>query len=473
MTDTTSPAGNSPPENFAAQALSSLFPHRSVGLKLLLVCFLALIMAIPAMFMYEIVRERTAGQQTAFHEVAERVGGHQSVLGPVLALPYAHTPDPNKSTRTYYGVAIAYAETGSVETNVTVEERKRGIHGIPVYDARMDFTATFLPNALKDALPATAEPIWSDARLYLGVSDARGIRDAIVVSASGQPVSLEPASRRQTKEGQYHPAPRSDLTLAGGKIRGLENMTQPLKITARMQITGAGRFAIGPFAKDTEFKLESNWPDPSFTGGTLPLTHTAGQSDDGFRANWRVPYIARGSPGSGAHLNLSDVSQHNRDMAVRFVKEANPYQSVERALKYAAMFVGFIFLAYFLFEITSGARAHPAQYVLVGLAQTIFYLLLLAFSEKIGFDMAFMIAATMTVLLTAFYASAVFRSRAYGIRALGVLGGIYSLIYILMRAQDHALLAGALASFAAIGLTMYMTRNIDWYGSEGEPSLVS
>ena len=123
-----------------------------------------------------------------------------------------------------------------------------------------------------------------------------------------------------------------------------------------------------------------------------------------------------------------------------------------------------VFLAWFLFEITSKARAHPAQYVLVGLAQSMFYILLLAFAEQIGFDLAFMIAASMTVLLISAYAMSVFRSKTYGLRALGILTGIYGLIYVLMRAEDHALLAGALASFAAIALTMFMTRNIDWYG---------
>ena len=256
------------------------------------------------------------------------------------------------------------------------------------------------------------------------------------------------------------------MTLAGGHIAGLETATSPIALTSNMRLSGAERLSIAPFAKDTRVDLVSNWNDPSFQGGVLPERHTAGDGQsEGFEAHWRVPYLARGIAGAGANLDLSELTEWNRrDMAVRFMKEGNPYQSVERALKYAVMFVGFVFLAYFLFEVTSAARAHPAQYVLVGLAQTIFYILLLAMSERIGFDGAFLIAASMTVLLTAAYAASVFRSRLYGLRALAILSGIYTLIYVLMRAESHALLAGALASFAAIALTMYMTRNIDWYG---------
>ncbi|MEM9939905.1 MAG: inner membrane CreD family protein, partial [Pseudomonadota bacterium] len=131
---------------------------------------------------------------------------------------------------------------------------------------------------------------------------------------------------------------------------------------------------------------------------------------------------------------------------------------------YAAMFIGFVFLAYFLFEITQKARAHPAQYVLVGLAQSIFYLLLLAFAERMGFDLAFAIASGMTVGLISLYSVSVFQSLATGLKAFIALSGIYGLIYVLMRAEDQALLAGAVASFAAIAITMFMTRNVQWYG---------
>ncbi len=442
-------------------------PHRSAGLKLLLVCGLALLMAIPALFVYGVVKERTFGADQALRDVAQRVGGEQSVLGPVLAVPFARAPDATRPERQIYGVAIAFAEKGSVESTITVEERQRGIYTVPVFDAELDFTTRFDPQALREATPADATPIWEDARLYLGVSDSRGV-SAFDVTIDGRKTPMEPAPYFTPANQGYSPVPASNLNLAGGAIPDLETTETPIDVTAKVRLSGAKRFAVGPFAKDTEVSMKSNWETPSFTGGTLPRQHTANDPDtEGFTATWRVPYVARGIPGAGAHLNLSDVVAYDqRDMGVRFLKTATPYQSVERSLKYAAMFIGFVFLAYFLFEIASGARAHPAQYVLVGLAQTIFYLLLLAFAERIGFDAAFFLASTMTVLLTAGYAASIFRSRAYGVRALGVLSGIYGLIFVLMRAQENALIAGALASFTAIALTMYMTRNIDWYGDK-------
>jgi inner membrane protein len=460
------PAGLTAASPNPVNPFAQLLPHRSAGLKLLLVCALALLMAIPALFVFGIVKDRRMGADLALAEVSEAVGGQQSLLGPVLVLPYARAPNDRRPDELIYGTAVAFAETGQADASVDVTERRRGIHTIPIFDADVTFTATFDPAALRGALPAGAEPVWADARLYMGVSDTRGIREAMTVIVNGRDVAMEPAPRQSTMEEGYHVAPPAGVSLAAGIVPGLESATAPLNVTATMRVTGAERLAVGPFAKDTVLNLASNWEDPSFQGGKLPDTHTAGDKDvAGFSASWRVPYLARDIPGAGANINLSEVTQWNhRDMAVRFMKEVSPYQSVERALKYAAMFVGFVFLAWFLFEITSGARAHPAQYVLVGLAQTIFYILLLAFSERIGFDGAFLIAALMTIGLTSSYAMSVFRSRTYGLRALGILSGIYALIYVLMRAESQALLAGALASFAAIALTMYMTRNVDWYG---------
>lgn len=465
MTEQIPPPSAPPPAGFA-----DFLPKRSAGLKLLLVCGLAVLMIIPALLVHSIVYERSSGLQAAISEVSESVGGQQTVLGPVLTVPYSHTPDPKKPDKVIYGIAVAYAETGSAKSVVDVQEKQRGIHTIPVFEATMDLEAQFDPAALRGAIPANAEAIWTDARLFVGVSDTRGIKEAINVTANGRPVAIEPISQ-SVASGGYSIAPISNVTLAGGKLGGLSTAERFIDVKASFRLSGAQRLALGPFAKDTTFNMRSNWLSPSFKGGVLPDQHNVGESEDGFEATWRVPYLARGIAGSGANLDLSAVTSWNfRDMAVTFIKEASPYQSVERALKYAAMFIGFVFLAYFLFEITSSVRAHPAQYVLVGLAQTIFYMLLLAFSERIGFDFAFLIAATMTVGLTSFYARTVFRSQAYGLRAFGILSGIYALIYVLMRAENHALLAGALASFAAIALTMYMTRNVDWYGDNKTPA---
>jgi inner membrane protein len=152
-------------------------------------------------------------------------------------------------------------------------------------------------------------------------------------------------------------------------------------------------------------------------------------------------------------------------LGVSFIEVADPYQSVNRSLKYAPLFLGLVFLSYFVFEATTGKRVHPAQYVLVGVAQTIFYLLLLSIAERIGFGFGFLLAGAATVTLLSVNAAWIFSSRLQGIRALVIFTLLYVLIYMLLRLEDNALLVGAIASFLAVAAVMYFTRGIDWYAS--------
>ncbi len=147
------------------------------------------------------------------------------------------------------------------------------------------------------------------------------------------------------------------------------------------------------------------------------------------------------------------------------IKLVDSYRSVTRSLKYIVLFLGLVFLTYFVFETTTGTRVHPAQYVLVGTAQLIFYLLLLSLSEKIGFDGAFFLAGSATVALLAANAGWIFRSRLQGTRALAIFTLLYTLIYLLLRLEDDALLIGAISSFLTVAAVMYFTRRIDWYSS--------
>jgi inner membrane protein len=174
-------------------------------------------------------------------------------------------------------------------------------------------------------------------------------------------------------------------------------------------------------------------------------------------------FIARGVHSEG---NTNTIALLSRTaLGVSFVELADPYQSVTRSVKYGLLFIGLVFLAYFVFEVTTGKRVHPAQYLLIGVAQIVFYLLLLSIAERTGFDIAFAIAAVATVVLISTYAGWVFESRKQGIRALVAFSFLYGLIYFLLRLEDEALLVGAFASFVAVAAVMYFTRGIDWYAS--------
>jgi inner membrane protein len=231
--------------------------------------------------------------------------------------------------------------------------------------------------------------------------------------------------------------------------------------SAALRFSGAQRLAVLSYGKTTGLTMQGDWPNPSFDGGFLPVSRTV--TKNGFSAEWSVPFIARGvgAEGVAGTIRALDATA----LGISFVEMADPYQSVTRSLKYLLLFLGLVFLSYFVFEVTTGKRVHPAQYLLVGVAQVIFYLLLLSLAERIGFDFGFLLAGVATVVLLATNAGWIFASRLQGVRAFGVFGLLYTLIYLLLRLEDNALLVGAVASFLAVAAVMYFTRRIDWYSS--------
>lgn len=164
----------------------------------------------------------------------------------------------------------------------------------------------------------------------------------------------------------------------------------------------------------------------------------------------------------------STENAHEQPKTVLGIRLADSYRSIHRSLHYITLFLGLVFLTYFLFEVLTGKSVHPAQYVLVGIAQTIFYLLLLSLAEHIGFDLSYLIAGASTIALFAVNTEWVFRSRKLAVRSLGVFTSLYMFIYVLLRVEAYALLVGAVASFFAVAAAMYITRNVDWYGN-GNP----
>lgn len=456
--------------------VSSMLPRRSLGLKLLLVCGLALLMSVPALMVFGLLMDRSNRAETVGREIGDLVGGPQTFLGPVIAVPYrasAQTPSAGAASAgsVTEGVWYVFPTRGTARATVDSEVRRRSLFRVTTYETALDWRATFdLSRAGGDA-PAGAVLDWNRAEILLGASDARGARSDLTVNLAGREAALAPSKLNaatplaggESRNRRDHEG--SDLKLFGAPLTAADRAGGTLEITAKARFSGAERVSLLAFAGTTQASISGDWPHPSYDGGFLPSRKP---DAEGFAAEWTVPFVARGVPVEGDAGTLSRLGA--ADLGVSFVEPANPYQSVGRSLKYAPMFIGLVFLAYFLFETTTGRRVHPAQYILVGLAQVIFYMLLLSVAEHLGFDLAFALAASATVALISAYAGWTFDSRAQGLRALIAFTFVYGLIYVLMRLEDYALLVGALASFAAIAAVMYFTRKVDWYGVTGQDS---
>jgi inner membrane protein len=437
-----------------------------MGLKLLLVCALALVMSIPALFVFALLGDRTSRAEEVTREIGGLVGGPQTFLGPVIAVPYT-TPPGKAGEAPGHDTLLIFPARGDATVASRTELRQRSLFKVPVYKADLAFAAHFaIPADVQKRAPNDATLDWSRAEFVIGASDTRGAQSDVTLTVAGRSLAVAPAvGVDDLRPGGDTP---EDARLGGGGLRlfgataaGLAQPGATFDAAAKMRFSGATRLAILAYGMLTVVNATGDWPSPSFDGGFLPSSRTIGAK--GFTATWSVPFIARGVPQAGPLSAVSHLGQ--TALGVSFVEPANPYQSVGRSLKYALMFVGLVFLAYFIFETMQKRRVHPAQYVLIGLAQIVFYLLLLSIAERIGFDLAFLVAAGGTVGLISAYAGWVFASRRQGFIALAAFTLLYGLIYVLMRLEDQSLLVGALASFAAIAAVMYVTRRLDWYGA--------
>lgn len=445
---------------------------RSFGLKLMLVGVLAMALSIPAIFIHGLVFERSSRAEEVRRDIYGLTGGEQIISGPVILVP--GSVETGKKTRDgdpivenrYYAFT---PKTLSVDTAVAASQRHRSIYSATVYDADIAMEGVFGNLKAPQTGDGALTLFWDQAVLAVKFNDnsaLKGVRDSLTLEINGRRVS-----------SSFEPGIQLSLT-GDSDMSGLSapGVSLPFPITApdktltfklTLPLSGGGALYFAPVGEETRVAMRANWPDPSFQGAYLPDRREI--TEDGFSAEWRIPYIARNLPRSFAVEDELAILDAGKVFGAEFIDAASPYKSVNRALKYALMFLGVVFLTFFIFEIMTGSRAHPAQYILLGLAQVIFYLLVLAFSEHIGFEPAFIGSAVATVSLSGAYAATVFHSKLRGLIAFAAFSGAYGLIYLLMKSEDYALLIGSVTAFGAIALTMFVTRNLDWYGAREQP----
>ena len=389
---------------------------RSMGVKLIIVCALALFMAIPALFVNGLVDDRTSRADAVVREISGHVGGQQTFLGPTLAIPY-YIPPQSPADVGKHGIYLIFPAQASAAVKTTTEERRRSLFKVPVFQADMKFDATFDLTGAPVAAPQGAELDWSRAEIVVGVSDARGALADATLTADGKTSTLVPAEIAPDITIGGDENTRVKLTLFGTRVEAIAKPNAQFKVTSALRFSGAQRIAVLAYGKTTHLSVQGDWPSPGFDGGFLPVNRTI--SKNGFSAEWSVPFIARGvrAEGRSDSINALDATA----LGVSFIEVADPYQSVSRAIKYVLLFLGLLFLTYFVFEVTTGKRVHPAQYILVGVAQTIFYLLLLSLAERIGFDVAFLLAGGATVALLSTNAGWIFCQPLAGTQSPGGL----------------------------------------------------
>ena len=330
------------------------------------------------------------------------------------------------------------------------EPRRVGIYEVPVYLSTVRLQGDFDFNALKAQLDTTEETyLWSQSRLRLPISSVRSLREVQHADFAASHVKLGPGGT-----GLYGGVEaRVDLAQL--------QATPTAKFDFRAVIAGSRSVSMLPLGNVTTAQLQADWPHPSFQGAFLPVAPTIDAK--GFQARWQVLELNRPFSQVWRHGEVDEFKLTQASFGVGLFQSVDVYQRAERAVKYAVLFIALTFLTLFAWEQVTRNRLHPLQYLLVGLALSMFYLLLIALSEHIAFIMAYVVASAALVLLIGLYIAGALHSSRRGLVAGGAMAVIYGLLYMLVLSEDYSLLLGAIILFAALAAVMLTTRRIDWY----------
>ncbi|WP_224813678.1 cell envelope integrity protein CreD [Hasllibacter sp. MH4015] len=442
---------------------------RSLGTRFLIVGLLAVLMYIPIFFVSLVVEDRSRLADRTLAEVGQEWGGAQLLSGPVMILPVqgpvttserinVTDPDTGEVTQEQRQVtrirrtASVYLlpEEFALDITTETEIRSRGLFDVPVFQAIAAMDLTYDLAAAEDQLVGDEEILWEEATLRLTVSANRALRGAAQLSTGETQIPLEPRA--------------GDIA---GVMAELGDPRDHDGYALTLGFNGAADLRATPMGRTSTISFTSDWPHPSFYGAFLPNTREI--TEDGFTATWEIPHLARPLP-QAAREDYDTTARSQAAFGVRFFQPNDFYQKAYRAARYGILFIALTFLTVLLIEGATKRPTHPVQYILIGLAQSTFVLLMVSYAEQVGFGPAYLLSAgATTILLTLFGWLGLKLGKRAAILGL-MLAVTYGVLYLILRSADYALLAGSTLAFFALALTMYMTRNEDWYGAPRDPT---
>ncbi|TKS54361.1 cell envelope integrity protein CreD [Luteimonas yindakuii] len=415
---------------------------------------LVLALLVPLAMIRGVVHEREQYRAQAVERVAQGRAGEQRLVGPLRVVPWTERREVAERaadgsqrlvTREVNGHLLQAPVRLDVQGTLQPAERRVGLFRIPVYGWQAQAVASFTPLDY----PAVDGRAYGQPYLAIGIADVRGLVGAPQLVVDGRPLALASGTRDLAAlSGGVHAA----LPQAGAT--GLPALRE---VHFDATIDGTRSLAIVPVADDNRIDLASPWLHPQFGGRFLPTRRDI--DADGFRAHWALSSLA-----SDAQAQLRRGEADALDaLQVSLVDPVDVYTQVDRATKYGLLFVLLTFVAFGLFELIKRLPIHPLQYLLVGLALAIFFLLLLSLSEHIAFHWAYLVSATACIGVQAMYLSGVLRSWRRGLGFAAMLTALYGALYCLLVSEDNALLMGSLLLFGILAAVMWITRKVDWY----------
>lgn len=409
------------------------------------------LLSLPLMMVRELINERADYRSEVVDAIEQSTSGSQKLAGPLIAIPITETLTRMENQKevnyqrswVYYWLPESLAVTGKQ----TVESRRVGIYSGQVWHNALQIKASFDP--LRLAALRKTNIVLGQPRLVVSVGDARGIGAIHAPEVNGNVLSVGPGLGISGDGAGIHmPMP------------ALAEDNKPLEIAFSLDLNGTGEFSLVPLGRNSELQLTSNWPHPGFLGSFLPTQREV--SAAGYRAHWQSSWFAN-DMGSYFKDDMEIPWSRLPAFSADVMSLADQYQLTDRATKYAILLIGLTFMAFFVFESLTRRPLHPMQYLLVGLSLVLFYLVLLALSEHIGFTAAWLAASLSGAVMNGIYLQAVLRGWRNSLLFVAALLLLDGVMWFLLHSEDSALLLGTGVLALALSVLMFLTRRVDWY----------
>jgi inner membrane protein len=440
----------------------------STTLKIFILGALTLLLMVPLGLIGAINTERANLKSHAEYQIAQSWGGRQAISPPFLVVTATI-----KTVRVVEGLERTFLEkkdytllADKAHAEIVLKTDTLAINSIytvPTYVARTHIAGQFAPDDLLKLANIPGVDM-NTARLGFVASDLKGVGEIRTLSLNDRAMRAAPLDRFF---GAYSSlgdslSPTSEPSYAGALIAASVRDNKPIPFVLDADFRGVKQITMLPLARALTQNMRGNWASPGYTDGLSPQERSQNKGE--FHARWAVAEFNRDYP-QIAERERDAGSLAQSQFSAELFQPGDIYDRSNRAIKYGMLFIAMSIAGFFMIEILLGVRLHPMHYLQIGLALGLFYLLLLAFSEQFGFDLAYAIAASAITATIAGYTTAVLKSTKRGLLAGAVIGVLYAFLYALMREERYSLAMGATGLFVLLSLAMYLTRNINWYGN--------
>lgn len=433
-----------------------------IPIKLVVIALLVLLLTAPLLLVVSKIYERDDYYDQAKSDIARSWTGEQKLLGPILVVPYTSVYEKREYdddlkrhvTNKYHQNRHLFVLPDTLKSDIELktETRYRGIYEVPVYSSKIKLDGLISSSMIARLVERSDVTAVGQPYLSIVVDDLRGIAEPPTLGWNTNRVKFLPGSNLAFQPNGIH-APLGNLESSGA---------ESYRFSVTLTLRGMSSFRFAPVGSSNSTKIASSWPHPRFEGSYLPTERKI--TDEGFTASWQTSAFATNIDRKANKCADGDCAEFLTSyFGVQLVDPVDVYMQAQRATKYGILFIGLTFTAFFLFEILKKLSIHPIQYALVGLALTVFYLLLISLAEHIPFVTAYSIATAACSGLLAFYITYVLRSFTRGIAFGASIAALYGVLYIIIQEEDYAFSMGAGLVFVALSGVMFFTRHVDWF----------